>query len=231
MTTCSTLSGLLFYKGHRLLAVCLIVFGVVTVFGHMTVQYAFAHTCENIFEVSTDCDISGWVSLILGDVILGIGLSVLFLALTHILQKEQAKIMGMVETSIDDSKNILAEQSRMSRQIKIYATQAFKNDLGALLLCFGMLHKFSESGSDDWVMNSDVDKLLGKSRKIFGRMRNTIHLAVGTIDPVRLDEIAKFLTESEDLVDDINRISAKYDEIKKKMMYLADRLSKDTDVV
>ena len=105
MTLRYTMPNVSFYKNHRLFTVCLIVFGVMTVFGHMTVQYAFAHTCENIFDISLDCDISGWISLVLGDIFLGVGLSILFLALTHILQKKQATIINMVETAIADSTN------------------------------------------------------------------------------------------------------------------------------
>ena len=93
-----------------------------------------------------------------------------------------------------------------------------------------MLRKLSESDNDDWVQNPDVDRMLGKSKRIFSRMRNTIHLSVGTVDPVLLDEIEKFLMDSEDLVEDINQIYAKYDQIKEKMMYLADRINKDSVV-
>ena len=190
----------------------------------MAIPYAFAEQCENPSDVG--CSNFSWESVI-GDILLGVALVTVLLYLIRVINKKHIDIMSLVRVSLGDTKDILLEEKKMRDRLKQYAKQAFNNDCGALLLCFGMLHKFSESGNDDWTQNPDVDRMLGKSRKIFVRIRNTINLSIGTIDPVLLEEIEKFLIDSEDLVEDINQISTKYSELKKKIMYLADRLNTD----
>ncbi len=215
-------------KTFSMYAVFLIIFGSMFVFGsEMTALYAFAEQ-QSVTEESSHRFNSLWISII-GDVLLAIIFVTIFLYLVRIMNKKHIDLMSLIRTSLGDTKDILLEEKKMRDRLKQYARQAFKNDCGALLLCFGMLHKFSTSDNDDWIHNPDVDKMLVKSRKIFGRMRNTINLSISTIDPVLLDEIEKFLIDSEDLIDDVHKISVKYDGIKKKIMYLADRLSTDID--
>ena len=221
--------SLILSQRRIMFALCLSLFSAGMVFGETTVQYAFAEPCEGILELRFDCQISGWTAFVLGDIVIGVALSAGFFIMSRYLNQRSRYILELVTANSDRNQRILSNQERSRQRLKSYAKQAFKNDCGALLLCFGMLDKLSKSGDDDWTKSPTVYKLLGKSRRIFDRVRNTINLSIGVIDPVLLEEIEKFLISVEDTVDDIDNISTKYGEIKSKIMYLADRLDKDVD--
>ncbi len=215
-------------KNIRLFITGLITFGTMSVLGQMSIQYAFAEPCDNVWEIGFDCDISGWITFVIGDIVLGIALSMLFLVIAHTLTK-QTETMQLIKLVLSKTQSIVVEQEERRNRLKRYARQAFKNDCGALLLCFGILNKLSQSGNDDWIKNPEVDRMLVKSKKILVKIHNTINLSVGTIDPVLLEEIETFITYTDDVLYDISKISAQYDEIKKKIMYLTERLNNEQD--
>lgn len=204
----------------------LLLFSVLFVFDEITIPYVFAEQYGDSSGISHVSVL--WISIIV-NIVIGSILVIVFLFLYRLMNRKHIDVMSLIRSSLGDTKDILQEEKKMRDRLRQYARQAFNNDCGALLLSFGMLNKLSKSGDDGWIHDPDVDKLLGKSEKIFSKIRNTINLSVGVIDPVLLDDIEKFLIDATGIVDDVTEISAKYDEIKRTIMSLAERLSADVD--
>lgn len=206
----------------------------------LTVHWAFAVTTENceIFDLKPDCDLSGWMKLIMGDIAIGAFLAILLHYLSH---RSNIKIEENIRIGIENSKNIqkiiLAQEESRNRR-KIYVGQTMKNHFSSILLSIGLMNKFlSESSSID----SSKDHLLNLKLKeqelksLIQRSRNTLDLSIDIFDPMVVDQIEKFFTQIDqtDVSDFQINGFPNYEEIKEKISQLTKRLNDflDSDIV
>jgi len=148
--------------------------------------------CE-FFDLSPECDLSGWFHLLLGDIIIGsiVGglLAFLFHRLAHRTQKK-------LETIIESQENM-----RLRR--KDYAAQHLKNLFNTLLFTIGVINKSTSNFNQALASETRKDeraylreKMLSELRsdevqmgRVLQLIRNTIIASNDILEPDIIDQI------------------------------------------
>ena len=159
------------------------------------IHSAFAATtpgCE-FFDLSPKCDLSGWLHLLIGDIVIGsvIGglLAFLFHRLAHRTQKK-------LET-------IIESQESMRLRRKDYAAQHLKNLFNTLLFTIGVINKStsnfnlalaSETRKDERIylrekMLSEIRSNEVQMGRVLQLIRNTIIASNDILEPDIIDQI------------------------------------------
>jgi len=159
------------------------------------VQSAFAAATPGcgFFDLSPECDLSGWFHLLLGDIIIGsiVGgiLALLFHRLAHRTQKK-------LETIIESQENM-----RLRR--KDYAAQHLKNLFNTLLFTIGVINKstsnFNQALASETRRDERIylrEKMLAELRsdevqmgRVLQLIRNTIIASNDILEPDIIDQI------------------------------------------
>jgi len=150
------------------------------------------------FEFSQECDLSGWLHLIIGDMVIGALLALLFHHLSH---RTQNKLETIIESQ---------EVLRIRR--KDYAVQHLKNLFNTLLFTIGIINKstsnFNEAlGSETrreerlWIrgiMLSELRSDEAKMGRVLLSIRNNIMATNDVLEPEitnQIDGICTFIGE------------------------------------
>lgn len=187
---------------------------------------AFAAPVEKCdpFHLSLSCDLSSWTMLILGDILITVTLAIFlhYLSRRSNIRLEQNS-QAIKETNAYIQK-ILTDQQGTRQRRQTYVVQAFKNHFGSLLLCIGLVSKFSGTPEKSARQIRDLESILQRSR-------NTLNLSIDVIDPMLIEEIEKFLAMTErailEHVQDQKPLD--YDKLKSSIENLAGRLNKHSD--
>jgi len=159
------------------------------------VHSAFAVVSEgcSIWDVNPECDLSGWMKLLLGDIVVGsiVGgiLALLFHRLAHRTQKK-------LETIIESQENM-----RLRR--KDYAAQHLKNLFNTLLFTIGVINKSTSNFNLALASETRKDerqylreKMLSELRsdevqmgRVLQLIRNTIIASNDILEPDIIDQI------------------------------------------
>ncbi len=208
----------------------LIFLGVTMAFNALVIGSAFAEQDEecNLLHLSVHCDLSGWMTLILGDVMISAALAVFLHYLAyHSTIKIEQNIKATKENNVAIQK-ILSEQQETRTRRQIYVVQSFKNHLGSLLLCVGIINRFSGGMISDKDSPKDTpSKGTDKRRElesILHRIQNTLSLSIDVIDPMLIEQIEQFLITIEQKVLN-SKDPLDYDGIKGNIMKLTKRLN------
>ncbi len=198
------------------------------------VNSAFAATtpgCE-FFDLSPECDLSGWFHLLLGDIIIGsvVGglLALLFHRLSHRTQKK-------LET-------IIESQEKMRLRRKDYAAQHLKNLFNTLLFTIGVINKSTSNFNLALASETRRDerqylreKMLAELRsdevqmgRVLQLIRNTIIASNDILEPDIIDQIdgvCTFIGELSAIEErDGTMVFPKYDVCKTKTRLLIEKL-------
>ena len=181
------------------------------------------------FEISPQCDISGWFHLILGDIVGGGLLALLFYRLSHRTQSKLEKIMELQE----------AFRVRRKDSSVINLKGLFNN----LLFTIGVINKAtsnfnkahaSETRQDQrlWIrgiMLSEIRSEEAKMGRILQSIRNTTIASNDVLEPElvsQIDGICTFIEEiSAKEQDDGTMVYPKYEICKSKVKFLIEKLS------
>lgn len=171
----------------------------------------------DIFELHHECDLSGWITLIYGDLLIGITLALVF----HYLVSDSNK---KIEAAAIKTDQILSEIKRIRDRRATYVIQALKNQFGSLLLCIGMINNFLDSDDEKKkaigeAKRRDLDRILQKGQSV-------LDLSIDVLDPMIIEQIEKVFTsitdstpiDSEgDKIQDFDKIKNKIKEITAKL--------------
>jgi len=145
------------------------------------------------FDLAAECDLSGWLHLLIGDIIIGsiVGglLALLFHRLAHLNQKK-------LETIIESQENM-----RVRR--KDYAAQHLKNLFNTLLFTIGVINKSTSNFNLDLTSETRKDerlylrgKMLSELRseeaqmgRVLQLIRNTIIASNDILEPDIIDQV------------------------------------------
>jgi hypothetical protein len=159
------------------------------------VHSAFAATTPGcgFFDLSPECDLSGWFHLLLGDIIIGSIVGGLLALLFHRLASRAQKKLEL----------IIESQESMRVRRKDYAAQHLKNLFNTLLFTIGVINKAtsnfnlaldSETRKDERVYLRE--KMLSELRsdevqmgRVLQLIRNTIIASNDILEPDIIDQI------------------------------------------
>ena len=192
---------------------------------------AYAATSEDcgLYHLSFECDLSGWMKLVLGDLAIAATLALLLHFLAH---RSNLKIEENTRITKENSKNIqkiIVAQEEARNRRKIYVVQTLKNHLSSILLGIGLMNQLLKSGDDD--KTSKINQNEFELKNITSRARGTLDLSIDIFDPLLVDQIEKFLSTLEstnykksDLTEFPN-----YPSIKETIKQISTRLSESLD--
>ena len=187
--------------------------------------------CE-FFDLSPECDLSGWFHLLLGDIIIGsiVGglLALLFHRLAH---RTQQKLETIIES-----------QEAMRLRRKVYAAQHLKNLFNTLLFTIGVINKStsnfnlalaSETRKDERIYLRE--KMLAEIRsnevqmgRVLQLIRNTVISSNDILEPDitdQIDGVCTFIGELSAIEQrDSTMVFPKYDVCKIKTKLLIEML-------
>lgn len=192
---------------------------VVFVTSAFFVHTAFATVSEGcgLFEIRAGCDISGWLHIILGDILIGAFLAILLHYLAH---RNSLKL-----------EKIIKSQEELRKRRKYYAIHILKNHLTAVLFWFGIIEGLVSNYNEDVANRKGIFALIkgeeGKMGVIIQTAKNSVLYSNDVLDPVLVNELDELFTsvaqisvkESDDKIE-----LPEYKESEKKIMSLAKRL-------
>lgn len=206
--------------------------------GTFFMHTAYAATSEgcDMFDLSFECDLSGWMKLVMGDLAIGAVLALLLHYLSHrsnVKIEENTKIAK--ENSRDIQKIIFAQEESRNRR-KIYVVQTLKNHFSSILLSIGIMNRiFMESKVKEGGDLADIKQKELELKNIIHRSRATLDLSIDIFDPLFIDQIEKFFVglDQIDLSNNKTNEFPNYEEIKDNISKITKRLNKliESDVV
>ncbi|MDH3696127.1 MAG: hypothetical protein OEQ15_02310 [Nitrosopumilus sp.] len=200
----------------------------VFVFSTTFVHTAFGATAIEgcgLWDVSAECDLSGWMKLFMGDIAVGAILAIFLHILAH-RSNESLKENG------EQIQKILQGQETTRKARRDYAVQNLKNHLTTLLFVLGIINRltmnYNTATDQKSVIYSKIKGEEERMARIIQNARNTTVYSSDTLDPTlvnQIDGVCTFvsglgITEKEGKLE-----FAKYDKSRRKLDEITKKLS------
>ena len=196
---------------------------------------AVSEGCE-IFEIREGCDLSNFMVLIFGEVLVGASLAIFLHVLSHRnrmkLEKDSEQLKEntrqLKENSLAIQKILDAQESSKNRR-RDYLVESTKSSSNAILLRLGMMNRIvsnkANNDTDDLYLRLELEETA--IHGVVEKLRHTISLAVDILDPMLVTQIDNLFTYIEQLSPSKNKEKlefSEYEEVKEKIMHLRERL-------
>jgi len=201
---------------------------------------AFAQVSEGceILDIKEGCDLSNWLVLIFGEILVGVSLAIFLHALSHRstikLEKDSKQLRENSEKIRENSvaiQKILDAQENARNRRRDYLLTNMKSSFNAILLRLGMMKRIvlneKNLDTDDQIHRLELEAT--EIHKIIEKVGKTISLAVDILDPMLATQIDSLLEHIEQLGLSKNKERlefSEYEEAKEKIMQLRERLEK-----
>jgi len=195
------------------------------------IHSAFAAVSEGcgLFDVKLECDLSGWMKLFLGDIMVG-ALLALFL---HILAH---RTTVKLEANGKEIQKILNAQESVRKARRDYAVQNLKNHLTTLLFVLGIINRLTINYNSATDQKSVIySKIRGEEERlarILQNARNTIVYSSDTLDPTlvnQLDGVCTFIGQASVTEKEGKLELTKYEKSRSKMNEMTKKLAAITE--
>ena len=196
---------------------------------------AVSEGCE-IFEIREGCDLSNFLVLIFGEILVGASLAILLHTLSHRnsmkLEKDSKQLKEnsekLKENSIAIQKILNAQEYSRNRR-RDYLLASTKSSSNAILLRLGMMNRIvlnkENIDTDDQYRRLELEETA--IHEIIEKVRHTTSLAVDILDPMLATQMDNLFTFIEQLSPSKNKKKLEfleYDDVKEKIMHLRDRV-------
>ena len=196
---------------------------------------AVSEGCE-MFEIKAGCDLSIWLSLILGEIVVGAFLAIFLHYLAHRSHVELEKDSNQLKENSEKLKEnsvaiqkILDAQEYSRNRRRDYFVESTKSSINAVLLRLGMMNRIvlneKNIDTDDQYHRLELEETA--IHEIVEKVRHTISLAVDILDPMLATQIDNLFTNIEQLSPSKNKEKlefSEYEGVKEKIMHLKERL-------
>lgn len=168
------------------------IFLATTLIGPASSQEEDGSTGCSFTYFDPNCSPSGWISFILGDVLLAMLLALL---LHHLQRKSNAKI----DYTTRKIEEILHQENLARNRRVIFACQSLKDGFGVVLVSMGIMHmKLNAAKAGD-----DVSSQILEQGEIIGRsvpnLRDAVGKATEGVDPILVESIYRLLIRLDNL--------------------------------
>jgi len=196
---------------------------------------AVSEGCE-IFDIKEGCDLSNWLVLIFGEILVGASLAIFLNYLSHRnsmkLEKDSKQLKEnseqITENSVAIQKILDAQEYSMNRR-RDYLLASMKSSFNAILLRLGLMNRIvlNEKNIDTDNQYRRLELEETAIHEIVEKVGPTISLAVDILDPMLVTQIDNLLTNIEQLCPSKNTEKlefSEYEKAKEKIMHLRERL-------
>jgi len=202
------------------------------------IHTAFAATTPGcgFFDLSLECDLSGWMKLFLGDISIGAFLALLlhFFARRNSVKieknSEQLRENGeKLKENSEKIQKILDAQEYSRNRRRDYFVASTKSSINAVLLRLGMMNKIvlneKNIGADDLYHRLELEEIA--IHEVLEKVKYAISLAVDILDPMLVTQIDNLFTYIQEISPSKNKEKlefSEYEELKERIMHLKERL-------
>jgi len=195
------------------------------------INTAFAAVTEGcgLWDVRPECDLSGWMKLLMGDVGVGAALAMFLHILAH---SHNVKL----EKNAKEIQKILDAQEAVRKARRDYAVQNLKNHLTTLLFVLGIINRLTINYNSATEQKSVVyTKIKGEEERmarILQNARNTIVYSSDTLDPTlvnQLDGVCTFVGQSGIIEKEGKLEFTKYEKSRRKIDEVTKKLQSITE--
>lgn len=178
------------------------------------------HTCSLTY-FDPHCSPSGWMSFILGDVVIAIALGIFL----HYLGSKSYKRLVENSERID---KILKRSEESKRRLLVFNSQLLKNNFSVMLMNMGLMNMALNKAKvyEDVPLNIRENYL--SLQPVLSRTHNTIGSSVDVLDPLFIAEIQSFMTRFEKIkpASGVGKGFPEYEKIKNDIVHITEKLDK-----
>ena len=172
------------------------------------------------------CSPSGWLSFILGDLVIAI---LLAWFLHHLGAKSNAKI----DTTTHKIEEILRHEEESRNRRTIFVCQSLKDGFGVIVVSAGLMNMMLKKMKSPDDMEDKLDEQQDVMDRAIRNARNVVDMGVETLDPMLVEGIYKLLNYLENLrpVTGVGTGLPGYDDIKTKIHTFTEHLNNEVERV
>jgi hypothetical protein len=184
-----------FYKSKPKAYAVPVIFFALFVSITFPIQTAFGAVSEGcgLWDVHLDCDLSGWMKLLMGDIGVGAILAVFLHVLAHRTTQKLEKNGEELQKNSDNIQKLIEAQENVRKSRRDYAVQNLKNHLTTLLFVIGIVNRLTMNYNKTTEQKSMIySKIKGEEERmvrIIQNARNTIVYSSDTLDPTLVNQL------------------------------------------
>jgi hypothetical protein len=221
--------------GQTRIIIVMFAFFISPIFLFDSAYAAVSEGCE-MFEIKAGCDLSIWMALILGEIVVGAFLAIFLHYLGHRshieLEKDSKQLKENSEKLKENSiaiQKILDAQEYSSNRRRDYLLASTKSSFNAILLRLGMMNRIvlnkENINTDEQYRRLELEETA--IHKIIEKVWSTTSFAVDILDPMAVTQIDNLFIHIEELCPSKNKEKLEFSEyngVKEKIIHLGDRL-------
>lgn len=178
------------------------------------------HSCSLTY-FDPHCSPSGWMSFILGDVVIAIALGVFL----HHLGSKSYKRLVKTSERID---SILKRSEESKRRLLVFNSQLLKNNFSVILMNVGLMDMALRKAKTYDDIPSNIRESYDSLQSVLNRTHNTIESSLDVLDPLFISEIQAFVTNFEGIKPSkgVGEGFPRYEKIKGDIKRITEKLDK-----
>jgi len=135
-----------------------------------------------IWDVKLECDLSGWMKLLIGDIAIGAFLAILL----HYFAQKNSKLL----------QSIIKEQEIMRTRRRIFSIVSLKNDFTTLVFIYSiidtLIFQYNKNENDKDEKRKQISYNEEKLVRVIGLIRDTVLCASDVLKPEIVNEVNQF---------------------------------------
>ncbi|MXZ93645.1 MAG: hypothetical protein F4W68_00075 [Cenarchaeum sp. SB0661_bin_35] len=192
-----------------------------TITSMMAFSQAEEHGPCSLTYFDPHCSPSGWMSFILGDIVIAIALGVF---LHHLSSKNHKRLVRNSER-IDA---ILKRSEESKRRLLVFNSQMLKNDFSVILMNMGLMNMALNKAKVYEDIPLNIRENYASLQSVLNSTHNTIKSSLDVLDPLFISEIQGFVTHFEGIkpANGVGEGFPEYEKIKSDITHITDKLDK-----
>jgi len=195
------------------------------------IHTAFGAVSEGcgLWDVKPECDLSGWMKLLMGDIGVGAALALFLHILSH-------RTSIKLEANGKEIQKILNTQAAVRKSRRDYAVQNLKNHFTTLLFVIGIINRliinYNSATDQKSIVYTKIRGEEDRMARIIQNARNTIVYSSDTLDPtlvIQLDGVCTFVGQSAVIEKEGKLELTKYEKSRRKIDEVAKKLASITE--
>ena len=170
-----------------------------------------------MFDLRMDCDLSGWMKLLLGDMAIGAFLAILL----HFFAKKHGKQLEL----------IIKEQEIMRTRRRIFSIESLKNNFTTLIFTYSIIetlvNQFNKTENDKENLRRQISRNEEKMVRVAALIRDTVLFSSDVLKPETVNEVNELCKLANDAlpVEEKNELTLPhYGQLKSWVFDLSNRL-------
>ncbi|MFQ5440179.1 MAG: hypothetical protein ACE5DL_01820 [Nitrosopumilaceae archaeon] len=157
----------------------IVILGTFAIFTYSNLAYGSISEGCGLWDLTLECDLSGWMKLLLGDLAIGAFLAILL----HYFAQKNGKLL----------ESIIKEQEIMRTKRRKFAVVSLKNDFTALIFIYSvidtLISQYNQMESEKQDKRKQISRDEEKLVRTIGIIRDTVLFASDVLKPEIVNEV------------------------------------------